>query len=173
MESSKPTDKIYCQTRKEWVKATPEEKIRQELLQRLILLGYPSSHFAVEKGLHQMPHLALKNNRLPLRRADIVCFGKGIHPQENLYPLLLIECKAVKITQKMISQAVGYNHYLKALFIAIANNHEIKTGWWNSSQKEYQFIPFLPSYSDLLQMIGVLPLRPQKILKSVVSADYT
>lgn len=154
MESSKPKDNIYCLIRKDWVKATPEEKIRQELLKHITVgLGYPSSHLVVEKGLHQMPHLALQGS-FPLRRADIVCFGKGIHPKETLYPLLLIECKAVKITPKMISQVVGYNHYMKAYFIAIANAEEARTGWWDPLRKEYRFVSFLPAYADLLQKVN-------------------
>lgn len=153
MELSKPKDKIYCQARKDWVVATPEEKIRQELLHHLGTLGFPASHILVEKGLHQMPHLSLKGNTLPLRRADIVCFGKDIHPGEELYPLLLIECKAVKITQKMVSQVIGYNHYLHAFFIAVANGEEILTGWWDRGQKKYQFIHSLPRYSDLIHQI--------------------
>lgn len=157
MESLKPRDKIFCQIRKNWVKATPEEKIRQELLHHLIhQLGFPRSHLVVEKGLHQMPHLVLEGKKFPLRRADIVCFGKGIHPEEDLYPLLLIECKATKITQRMISQVIGYNHFLKSYFIAISNGQDVQTGWWDPIQKTYLFVPHIPRYTDLLLHIKAI-----------------
>ena len=114
-------------------------------------LGYPANLIAVEKGLKQMPHLQTNPNQLPDRRADIVCYGKNIHPQFNLYPLLLIECKAVKLTPKVINQVSGYNHFLSAYFIAVANQKEIETGWFDSKKGSYQFVSYLPSYQQLME----------------------
>lgn len=87
---------IYCCIRKEWVAATPEEKVRQKLLAGMIgSLGYPASTIAVEQSLREMPHLALNPLKMPSRRADVVVFAKDIHPHHSLFPLLLVECKAV------------------------------------------------------------------------------
>lgn len=142
---------LVCPIRKAAVPSLPEELIRVQLLCDLIeKLGFPAHNLAVEKELSQIPHLRSMGGKLPQRRADIICFAKGIHPIEELYPLLLIECKAVKLTGKMVNQVVGYNHYLKAPFIALANHEEIRTGWFDSQTQEYRFVPYLPTYAQLL-----------------------
>src|SRR5688572_15768106 len=102
--------------------------------------GYPPENLAIEKGLHQMPHLSAPSRQIPERRADIVCFSKNIHPSYSLYPLLLIECKAIRLSSKAKNQIIGYNHHLKAYFVSIANQHEIQTGWYDLSSKQYRFI---------------------------------
>lgn len=142
---------IQCLLRKEWVAATPEELVRQKLIQKMIMeLGFPRNFLSVEKKLDHLPHVSLKGEKVPLRRSDILCFGKGIHPEYDLYPLLLIECKAVKITSKVLQQVIGYNHYLKAYYVCVANETEILTGRYDTQIKQYQFEPTLPSYQHLL-----------------------
>lgn len=137
-----------------WVKASPEEKVRQKLLTAMVQeLGYPITSLAVEKGLAQLPHLSFGGEKVPERRADILCFAKDIHPAHALYPLLLIECKAVKLTQKAFQQAVGYNYYLQAYFIALANESEIHIGWHDPKEGKYQFSKGLPSYPQLLSSL--------------------
>jgi hypothetical protein len=70
---------VYCQIRKEWVAAQPEELVRQALVRRMVdELGYPSSLITVEKSLQQLPHIEQSGLKLPLRRADILVFAKGI-----------------------------------------------------------------------------------------------
>lgn len=151
---SNEVSQLYCPIRKLWVAALPEEVIRQKLvLQMIQQLGFPESCLVLEKGLSQMPHLALSGKEIPKRRADLICFSKGIHPYHDLYPLLLIECKAVKLTHKVINQVAGYNHFLQAYFIAIANEDEIKTGWYDAQSKDYVFVDYLPSYQQLCQRV--------------------
>lgn len=140
--------------RKDLVAAHPEELVRQELLCRMTgQLGYPSNLLVVEKELSLLPHLALKSGKVPDRRADIVCFGKGIHPDYDLYPLLLIECKAVALNSKVLNQVAGYNQFVKSYFISVANQGEIQTGWYNQPEKKYQFVPFLPTYQELIESV--------------------
>lgn len=147
-------DEIRCAVRKIAVAALPEELVRQELLFQMInKWGYPLALLAVEKELSSLPHLTLHPARLPNRRADILCFGKGIHSDYDLYPLLLIECKAVSLTDKVQAQVTGYNHFVGAPFICLANQQEIKTGWLDPLKNQYQFVPFLPKYTDLMQAI--------------------
>ena len=144
------SDQIRCLLRKEWVAALPEEVVRQKLIYQMInQLGYPASNLVLEKSLKQIPHIAQQGVKLPLRRADILCFSSGIHPVYDLYPLLLIECKAVKLTSKVISQVAGYNHYLQAYYICVANQDEIRTGWYDAAKQEYTFVDRLPSYLEL------------------------
>lgn len=143
---------MQCRVRNITVSETPEEIVRQNLLRRMIdEMGFPLGNIAVEKGLAQMPHLQLSNDQIPERRADIVCFANQIHPNHSLYPLLLIECKATLLNQKVINQVVGYNHFLQAYYIAIANGSEIQTGWYDLSKKKHRFINGLPSYSQLIR----------------------
>lgn len=134
------------------VVATPEELVRQGVIRHMIQqLGYPASLIVVEKELSALPHLALSPTKLPLRRADILCFAKGIHPEHALYPLLLIECKATPITSRVWSQVIGYNHFIGAYFISVANGAHIRTGWVDSATGDYQHVNFLPSYTELLK----------------------
>lgn len=140
---------LYCQIRKEWVAALPEEQVRQRLLEYMIgKLEYPASLVAVEQPLRLLPHLSVSDSRrVPDRRADILCFTKT---NDNvLRPLLLVECKAVKLSSGVINQVLGYNHYVGARFIALVNQNEIRTGWYDAAKEDYAFIDFLPTYSSL------------------------
>lgn len=130
---------IRCLIRNESVAATPEEFVRQRVLSLMLQLGYPKGLIAVEQSLHRLPHL--QSTKVPLRRADILCFGN------NHSPLMLVECKAAKLTEAVFRQVAGYNHYVRANFIAIANSEEIRLGWIEG--KVYRFISHLPKYEDL------------------------
>lgn len=145
--------KLYCSIRKEFVISLPEELVRQRLLHHMLNdKGFPESLVAVEKALKHMPHLSGINPlHIPDRRADVICFGKGIRPEFDLYPLLLVECKAVKLTSRVINQVAGYNQFVKACFVAIVNESEIKTGWFDPLQGIYVFINGLPTYQELLK----------------------
>jgi hypothetical protein len=146
-------DQLFDPIRREWVAATPEEAVRQLLLEQLIhSLGFPRELISVEKGLRQMPHLCLQpNSRVPARRADIVCFAKSI-AGPSLHPLLLIECKAVPITPAVMRQVVGYNHYMNASSIAVVNQTETRFGYFHPSRQEYVYTPEIPSYDQLRQL---------------------
>lgn len=146
MASSSPKadlEQLFCSIRRTWVTALPEEKIRQSIIHRLCNeLGYPPGSIAVEKGLRQIPHLKLSAVKLPLRRADIICFRQG-------QPFLLIECKAVKLTPSVIRQVIGYNVYLQAPFVAIANQDEVRYGWFDKTLGTFRFVEGLPAYQAL------------------------
>jgi|LakMenE18May11ns_1017448.scaffolds.fasta_scaffold9807293_1 hypothetical protein len=148
---------IHCRIRKEWIVATPEERIRQKLLAYMIEdLAFPASQIALEKALKQMPHLQLESRyAIPNRRADITCFAKGIHSKHNLFPLLVVECKAVALNAKFLNQVLGYNHFLGAYFVCLANQQEIRTGWYDTTLKTYRFIDYLPSYDHLLRSLKI------------------
>ncbi len=147
MALSKSKSSLFDPFRKSLVAATPEEKVRQDLLQYMIEgLGFPKHLLVVEKQLSQLPHLEGVPS-LPKRRADILCFAKGIHPEFSLYPLLLIECKEGEVGKDAADQALGYNHYVRAPFVAIAGDRQTKMVF----PKE---LPFLPTYAQLLESIS-------------------
>ncbi|MEI8365253.1 MAG: type I restriction enzyme HsdR N-terminal domain-containing protein [Parachlamydiaceae bacterium] len=143
---------IFCTIRKDWVAALPEELVRQRVLSYMIEnKGFPSSLIAVEIPLRQLPHLTPKDVSLvPDRRADIICFANGT---SGLYPLLLVECKAIKLSSRVVSQVVGYNHFVRSRFVAIINQTELRVGWYDEVKGEYLFINHLPEYGDLLKAV--------------------
>lgn len=144
---------FICLLRNVTVAALPEEIVRQKLIHLMISqLGYPKGNLALEMGLHQLPYLQSVAATLPKRRTDLICFAKGIHPQWDLYPLLVVECKSVKLTQKAMTQLIGYNHYLNARFIALMNGEGVKVGW-RGENGQYQFIQRLPSYQELMECV--------------------
>ena len=152
----KSEERFICHVRRHAVAATPEEAVRQQLLSLMVEeLGFPSSLIAIEKKLELFPHINTKE-RLPDRRADIVCLAPNIHKSHALYPLLVIECKAIPLNSKVLNQVVGYNHFLGAWFIAVANQNEIKFGWRSDRPGEYTYINRLPAYSELIAKIQSL-----------------
>lgn len=142
---------LMCRIRRVRVSDLPEERVRQDLIARMISeLGYPEHSLAVEKALNQFPHLQAAPH-LPDCRVDIACLASGIHSEYPLFPLIVIECKAVTITSRVLEQVIGYNFYCQAPFIAVVNQHEIRFGW-NSGEK-YEYIDNLPPYQELMNSI--------------------
>ncbi|MGE0198236.1 MAG: type I restriction enzyme HsdR N-terminal domain-containing protein [Simkaniaceae bacterium] len=138
MALSPPSKQVYDRIRKKWVEATPEELVRQKLLTFMIeKLGYPKHSLSVEKKLSEVAD----GYRLPNRRLDILCFET-----QTLRPLLLIECKAVPIHKKMLAQVMGYNAYIGAPFICLANQDSIFLGWRDQDRIQEG----LPTYSELV-----------------------
>jgi hypothetical protein len=158
MESSSPNkEELFDPIRKKWVLATPEEKVRQMLLQQMILeLSYPRELLTIEKSLSEMPHLkGGGSSSAPLRRTDVLCFAKGIHPEHSLYPLLLIECKeCASLTEEAKQQVIGYNYFIKACFVAVAYPKGIQWGYYDSKVQNYSFFSSLPSYHRLMQAVA-------------------
>ena len=110
-------EQILCEWRHRWVRLTPEEWVRQQLLHRLVeQLGYPASLIAVEVSLEK-----ITNDKLPITnkklRADAVVYNRAMQP------LMLIECKAetVPLTQKTLDQAVIYNRRLNVPYLLLHN----------------------------------------------------
>ena len=106
-----------------WVAATPEEIIRQTWIQRMIEeLQFPKELIAVEKDLKTLPHLQ-DPQPLPSRRIDILCFRKD---HDTFQPLLLIVSKQTPLTQEVLDQAIAYNHYVTAPYVAVVNASEVR-----------------------------------------------
>jgi len=144
-------NKLFCPFRNESVVAQPEEIVRQRLLSLMTQqLGYPKSYIVIEKALDQLPHLQHQNIQIPDRRVDILCYTKNKN-EEGLTPLLLIECKAIPLQPKALQQVSGYNHFVGAPFVSVANADKLFTGWINAETQKFQFIDFLPYYKDLVE----------------------
>lgn len=145
---------LFCAIRKEWVAALPEEIVRQRLLLHMIdQKGFPASLVAVEQALGQLPHLSpIDRQRVPKRRADIICFANM--KSSVMHPLLIVECKSVKLVPSVMNQVVGYNHFVGSSFIAVVNHEEIRTGWYDHAKKDYVFVDYLPSYQELVASLN-------------------
>lgn len=137
MDWSKSSNEIWDPIRSRYVLATPEEKVRQKLIQKMIgELGFPKGLIAVEKDLETG------------RRFDLVCYA---HAQEGIRPLLLVECKALHLGEQTFRQAEGYNHWVGAPFLCYASDTEIKTFWYEKNK--IAFVSFLPKFSDLVSKL--------------------
>ncbi len=102
-------DYILDSIRKKKLVLTPEEWVRQHVINYLIRIQeYPKGLISCEKGLDY--------NSL-LKRTDILVYGKEGNP------FMLVECKApqIKLSQSVYDQAARYNHELKAPFIMLSN----------------------------------------------------
>ncbi len=141
---------VFDEIRQSWVKATPEELVRQQWIKRLVhQLGFPRELLVVEKGIKELPHIT--SSEAPDRRLDILCYGKGItHP---LFPLLLIECKDERLTEGAVNQVIGYNHHVKAHFVAVVNLDEARLGYFDGAKNQYIFCSFVPSFKELMQWV--------------------
>ncbi len=136
MGSSNSNNRLYDRLRKKWVEKTPEEAIRQHLLQMMVdKLGYPPALICVEKELALLPHLKIQPN-LPKRRADIIVFDKS---EGTLLPLLMIECKVKALTCAFAQQVIGYNAFVQAPYLAIANEREVLTGHFDQEAGIFTF----------------------------------
>jgi hypothetical protein len=65
----------------------------------------------------------------------------------------MVECKAVRLTDKVLQQVIGYNDYVCAYFIAVANSTSIQTGWYDKQKEDYCFVEGLPSFQDLMNAL--------------------
>lgn len=145
---------INCLIRYLQVPATPEERVRQACLHWMIhSLGYPKEGIIIEKSLREMPHLTHLNLPFPDRRIDILVMSQG-------QPLLVIECKAAKITPQAFSQLLGYHHWLKTPIAALVGKDEAKTLIYKDGQPLFQ--NGLPTYASCLKFLTNDDPSPQK-----------
>ena len=113
-------DQIFDPCRKKWVVLTPEEWVRQNMLQYLIqVCKYPIELIAIEKTIQ----LGSLNKRF-----DILVY-------QETTPWMIIECKEAKTTlnDKTILQLLQYQQVLDARFLIASNGPttigaEIKIG---------------------------------------------
>jgi len=134
-------EQIFCAWRHKWVRLTPEEWVRQQLLHRLVeQLDYPASLIAVEVPVEK---IATVDSPLSTRkRCDAVVYDPSMHP------LMIIECKAetVALSQKTLDQAISYNRKLNVPHLLLSNG--IQAIYVNGNDINTSGIP---RYADLLR----------------------
>jgi hypothetical protein len=105
---------VWDAFRKKWVKAGPEEWVRQHLAHYLCeILGYPTIRVLMEHKVQMGRHS---------RRFDLVVLGR------DLTPMMLVECKAPaeKLDDEVWWQALCYNQHIAADFVVITNGLEMQ-----------------------------------------------
>ncbi len=134
---SSKSNKLFDLIRGQYVAATPEEKVRQALICRMIgPLGFSKGLIAVEKEVCGTK-----------RRADIVSYRLA---SEGVCPLLVVECKKEGSLFAAKEQALGYNFRLGAPFFCVASSTEIHTMWFEGTL--LKSVPFLPAFHELSEM---------------------
>ncbi|GHC62647.1 type I restriction enzyme HsdR N-terminal domain-containing protein [Ulvibacter litoralis] len=126
---------IFDEIRKKFVVLTPEEWVRQHVIQFLrIEKKYPSSHINVEKQLKL--HDTIK-------RYDIVVYTKDGDIA------IIVECKApkIKIDQQVFDQIARYNFVLNASYLMITNGLEHYYCEMDFENEQYNFLEALPEYN--------------------------
>ncbi|MDR1006628.1 MAG: type I restriction enzyme HsdR N-terminal domain-containing protein [Bacteroidales bacterium] len=109
MANSGSDEQLFCIIRRKYVSATPEERIRQNIVAYMIdNMHYPQNLISVEARV-MVGKLA--------KRYDIVVYDR------NMKVWLLVECKQsdVKLSQKVLSQILSYNMTLQAPYLLITN----------------------------------------------------
>jgi len=125
---------IFDEIRKKFVVLTPEEWVRQHVVQYLLVeKKYPKSLINVEK--------LVKVNGLN-KRYDIVVF------QPNGEIFLLIECKApeVSISQQTFDQIARYNLKLNAQFLMVTNGLNHYFCQMDFENEQYVFLREAPEF---------------------------
>ncbi len=125
---------IFDEIRRKFMVLTPEEWVRQHLVQYLIGgKHYPKSLIKLEGGL--------KLNSMQ-KRSDILIFN-------NLgEKLMLVECKApsVKITQDTFDQVARYNVVHRVKWLIVSNGLQHFCCAINIEDKSWQFVNEIPAY---------------------------
>ncbi|HVZ97702.1 MAG TPA: type I restriction enzyme HsdR N-terminal domain-containing protein [Chitinophagaceae bacterium] len=101
-------NEVFDVIRKKWVRLTPEEWVRQNMIHYLLEKKFPSSHLSVEKEI-KLGELS--------KRCDIVVYDL------EAKPFMIIECKEMEtaLSEKVLGQVLRYHLSLPAKYLVISN----------------------------------------------------
>ncbi|HEX8277072.1 MAG TPA: type I restriction enzyme HsdR N-terminal domain-containing protein [Segetibacter sp.] len=108
IKTEKGKEIIFDECRKRWVTLTPEEWVRQNFLQYLMLVKqYPAKLIAVEREI-KLGDIS--------KRFDIVVF-------KSSEPWMMVECKEMKVqlSEEVMRQVLNYNIAVKVQYLVITN----------------------------------------------------
>lgn len=130
-------EQVFCNWRKKWVRLTPEENVRQQVLHYLVeQLNYPASLIGVE--------VAIEVGAGVTKRCDAVVYTS------SLQPLILLEFKApeVALTQTTLDQAAVYNTTIRAPYLILANGKQTVVAHI-TPENQLTFLNTIPAWSQL------------------------
>lgn len=139
---------------------TPEEGIRQQLLLNLVQkLHYPPHVILIEKSLkHFLSITCALRDAYIKRRFDVLIVSPSsykdrdgtIHTIGLPRPLLLIECKALKVNTCTINQVLCYNQTIRAPCVSVVGAYEQRTGFQHPCTHLFNFYLGIPSFHQLI-----------------------
>lgn len=128
--------RVFDRFRKKYVRLTPEELVRQQLLNYLAdHLGYPVSLVKVESSL--------KYNGME-NRADAIVYKGAV-------PAMVIECKAtnVELTQSVFEQIARYNFSMRVACLLVTNGLKHYCCRMDYDGNSYRVLSHIPTYEEL------------------------
>jgi len=131
---------VFDGIRKKWLVLTPEEWVRQHLVNYLVThKSFPPSLISLEAGL--------KYNALS-KRSDVLVYNKLGKP------MLIIECKApeVAITQKVIEQVSVYNKTIGAAYLCVSNGLKHYCWTFNTILNKFDFLQKIPHFKEIEEL---------------------
>tara|TARA_B100000579_G_scaffold388707_1_gene362021 strand:+ start:1010 stop:1462 length:453 start_codon:yes stop_codon:yes gene_type:complete len=137
MRISDQKQEILDPIRQQFVSLTPEEWVRQNLVQFLKTdLGYPKGLIRIEQ--------TIKLDKKTYR-ADFIVHKK------NGQPILLGECKEpeTEINQRAFDQIANYNRALNCKYLLVSNGLKHYCYSIDLQGDSHRFLPQIPKYSDL------------------------
>lgn len=136
---------VLCTTRKKLIQITPEELVRQQFIQELILeFDVPIEMIKVEVPLSYFKKGAIG-------RADIIVFGL-LKDEDINVPLMVIECKepSVPITDRVGLQVVRYDSVIQSKVIIVTNGSHTEIYKFNETHGDYILLKEIPKYNQLI-----------------------
>jgi len=130
-------DYVFDRLRKQFVRLTPEEFVRQQFVSFLIEhKGYPSGLLANEVTI------ALGNVK---KRCDTILYDNHLRPR------MIIEYKSpsIVISQKTFDQIAGYNMALQVPWITVTNGIQHFCCRVDYEKNEYIFKNEIPKHGEL------------------------
>lgn len=128
---------IFDPVRKKRVAATPEERVRQNLI------GYLNAECGAPLGLMSCEYsFEINGNKY---RSDLVVFNSSGKP------LLLAECKAPKVTisKEVFDQIFTYNYHLKVGYLLLTNGKSTYCAKIDTITGQTTFLSSIPKYNEL------------------------
>ena len=132
LQQRKGINEVFDVIRKKWLVLTPEEWVRQNIIQFLLIkMKYPASLIAVEKEI--------KLGELK-KRCDIVAYNRLSKPW------MIIECKEMNVvlSEKTLEQILRYHITLPAKYLVITNG--IYCYGYKKEKDQFFEIDLFPDY---------------------------
>lgn len=124
--------------RRRFVKLTPEEWVRQNFIQYLIIEGkYPAGLLGIE--------VMFRFNKLK-RRVDIL-----VHDRSG-QPIMIVECKSteIEIDENVFEQIATYNMKFKVPYLVVTNGMHHYACKMNHQELKFEYLLVIPLYEELL-----------------------
>ncbi|MES1225127.1 MAG: type I restriction enzyme HsdR N-terminal domain-containing protein [Bacteroidota bacterium] len=125
---------IFDELRKQWVRLTPEEWVRQNFVRYLVdIKKYPASYIAIERKI--------KLGELT-KRFDLLVYDSAAKPW------MMIECKApsIALDKVVLWQVLHYNLAVPVKYLVVINGEQCCG--YVKGKMDFEQIPVLPSYDQ-------------------------